>query len=193
MSKLTPIEIKDRLTVLFDAYQTTFRKDFYFERAEYLRVDQNEDWPGSPVTCHACVLGTLFLGKMLGSSGEIATHLNNPLSRDIVDELRTVFDEKTLAYAEALFEGCAHISGPLADFWESPAGADDDTLVRILQKPRRPSKFQGRRILMHLIENRGEFDLNKFTAGYEADNTYDVLSPEAMEVLKRYDLGPKET
>jgi hypothetical protein len=193
MSDLTQDEIVARLTILHDAYLTTFRKDFYLSKGEYLRVDQDEDLPGNPTTCHACALGTMFLGKVLGASGEVTLELNYGSSRRLVGELEQVFDKQTLAYAEALFEGYAHVTGPLENFWSSRSSWDDGALVGVLSRqPMISATHRGRKILLHLIENEGRFNLAEFPSG-EAAGEYDVLSENALAVLKRYGIRTKET
>jgi hypothetical protein len=186
-ANLTTEGIKTRLTLLFDAYRSTFREDVRVTRGVYLETHGDV----SPEFCEACFLGTLLLGKLVGVEGDLDFQYNNINLRQIAIELEQVFDTKTLAVGEALFEGSRIAMGPFGDYWRNRDKEDDEErLSKLILEGRwirttTEAALRARYLIEHLIENESTFNLEALEHG---PTNFDPagLSKKAVRALRRY-------
>lgn len=190
---------KMRLQILLDAFQTTLLPAVHIRVGSYAYA-VTEDYSTAEATdvakafqegrtCEVCLLGTMVLKQLtkmdLGTLGEVnfSTHWG-------LKGLNEHFDDKTLALAEALFEGRA-VRGVLRDFWEENPALEQrmDLIADKLPLSRLDSTSRAQVILQHMIENEGRVDVDQLERG-EYTATPNKLSDKALLVLKSYDINP---
>jgi hypothetical protein len=177
--------IKLRLEVLHDAFQTTLRSDVTVACGSYLNVyGGTEDTPH--LTCRVCLLGSVLLAKVMGPAGALERDLND---LTVPSNLGPIFGTETLAVAEGMFEGYA-VSGEYQIYWGySPPNHELRALMARVHRRWPLSAERARAILNHLIEHEGKFDLKVLDQHFTELDTQS-LSQAAKAVLHRYGITP---
>jgi hypothetical protein len=213
-------KIKVRLQILHDAWLATFAEEVTVQQGAYLQVEPRgsdrtveiEEIPDllrAKQPCTVCLLGAMALNLIMQQEPRITC------GSLVLPPLRTYFDTRTLAVAEALFEG-QPILISFGSFWDAQqeeCRGDDgcgflgDEICRIVAPWNWIRGYtRARFILNHMIENEGSVHLPSFEEETKALMEVDVstvdlskaleftkeLTPKAKEALKRHGIIKEE-